>query len=92
MASVYVSIGTPAPSGTPVLRGQVRSEIITSSGTAASGALTAGPNDVARIHCATAVYASVSGTASASNGHYVPAGVVVELGLPSGGTVSVIDA
>lgn len=93
MAAVNVSIGQTANDGRPIFHGRVRGETITSSGTAASGSLTAGPKDVARIDCASALRVTADGTtASASNGLYVPAGVSVDIGMDSGKTLSVIDA
>jgi hypothetical protein len=97
MASVIVSIGKagqPSANGfnAPVFLGAVRTETITSSGTAASGALTANEGDIAKVFCATAVIASGEGAASASNGVYVEAGVAGYIGLRRGQTVSVIDA
>lgn len=94
MATVYVTLSQAmGPNGAPVRRGAGRSETITSSGTAASGALQSQTGDIATIFCATAVYASVVGTASASTGHYIPAGIAVDIAFAeSGKSVSVIDA
>lgn len=95
MATVYVSIGqagmTTSAGGVSVWRGSIASETITSSGTAASGSLTAQPGQVAKVTCATAVYAAVKGTASATNGVYIAAGGVEYLGMDAGDSVSVID-
>lgn len=96
MATVYVSIGKAGIASTagamPCWEGDVSSETITSSGTAASGALEAGGKGfVAKIHCATAVYASTTGTASATNGVYIAAGIPEYIGIKPGDTVSVID-
>lgn len=96
MATVYVSIGRAGVrspvGGMPVFEGAISSETITSSGTAASGALSAGgAGFVAQVHCATAVYACTTGTASPTNGAYVPAGTPTYLGIAPGDNVSVID-
>lgn len=95
MATVYVSIGPAGLSsgagGIPVWRGEVSSETITSSGTAASGSLTAQVDGVAKVTCATAVYASTKGTASATNGVYIGAGAAEYIGMEPGDSVSVID-
>lgn len=67
MATVYVTLGQyDWKSG--CWFGQARREAITSSGTAASGSLTAGPGDVAMIDCDTRVNATPKGTASATIG------------------------
>lgn len=96
MATVQVSIGRAGARSinaiAPVFAGRVRSETITSSGTAASGLLTAGTGDIAQIYCATALRAATGSTASATNGVYIPAETVVWLGMNAGDTISVIDA
>lgn len=96
MATVHVSmghVGTPSlQGGVQVFARNVRSETITSSGTAASGALVAQAGQVAQIYCDTAVRASANGAASSSNGLYVPAATTGYLALSAGDTVSVIDA
>ena len=96
MATVHVSIGRPGGRSTNattlVFVGLVRSEDITSSGTAASGALTARTGDVAQIHCDTAVRVATGSVASATNGLYIPAGVVGWIGMNAGDVISVIDA
>jgi len=96
MATVYVSIGkaglASAAGAMPVFSGAVSSETIASSGTAAAGSLTAsGFGFVAQVYCDTAVYASTDGTASASNGLYVPGGQVAFIAVAPGNSVSVID-
>lgn len=101
MATVYVSMGRVGiASGGPVAVFQangVRSETITSSGTAAAGSLVGNggnkglSDEVAQIVCATAIYAQVGATASATIGVYVPGGVPVYMSVPAGATVSVID-
>lgn len=99
MATAYVSIGKAGAMSSgasqPVFRGRVRTETVTTSGTAASGALTASTGDIAQIVCATAVIASAlttGGAASATNGVYCPAGIPTYLGLSAGDVVSLIDA
>lgn len=69
-----------------------RSESVTTSGTAASGALTATVGQAALVYCATAVYARSGGTASAANGVYCPAAVQVPIYMGAGDVVSLIDA
>src|SRR6056297_4284185 len=96
MASVYVSIGTAganaAGGSLPVFSGGITSEVITSSGTAAAGSLTAaGFGQVAKIQGATAVYATADGTASATNGVYVGADQPEYIALKPGQSISVID-
>lgn len=96
MATVYVSIGKAGhhsgPGGKqPVWTGAVQSETITSSGTAAAGNLVATDGDIAKIECETDLYATANGTASASNGVYVKAGVAQYIGLAAGQSISVID-
>lgn len=96
MATVHVSIGKAGAlsigGAMPVFAGAVRSESITSSAAAASGALIAETGDIAQIACDTAVIASCRGAASASNGLYVAAGVPGFLAMAAGDTISVIDA
>jgi hypothetical protein len=86
LAGAHSSYGT-----LPVWRGAARSETITSSGTAASGSLEAAKGEVAKVFCDTAVYASTQGTASATNGIYVAAGVAEFIACTTGDTISVID-
>lgn len=95
MATVYVTRGK-APAGSPygnspIMEAPCASETITSSGTAASGALTGSAGMAVQIFCDTAVYARTDGTASASTGCLVPAGIPVYLALNAGQVVSVID-
>lgn len=94
MASVYVTIGKAghlSNSTQPVFTGQVRSEVITSSGTSAAGALTANTGDIAQVFCAAAVYARAGGTVTAATGVYCPAGVPTYLGMVEGTAINVID-
>jgi hypothetical protein len=95
MATVYVTRGrAPATSKfgpAQVLAPPFGGETITSSGTAASGALTGGAGIFVAVYCATAIYARPDGTASATTGRYIPAGVVVEIPLGTSQTLSVID-
>jgi len=96
MATVIVTMQQAGVHGAqgnqPVASPPYRSETITSSGTSAAGALTARTGEVATIFCATAVYANAGATASATAGKYIPAGVAVDIGVPRGATVNVIDA
>lgn len=94
MASVYVTIGKVGQIGNGqnlVFTGQVRSEVITSSGTSAAGALTANEGDVAQIVCATAVYARSGATVTPATGIYCPAGVPTYIGMVAGEALRVID-
>jgi hypothetical protein len=95
MATVIVTLfqAMAGASNAPVRRGAARSETIASSGTAASGAFTSTTGEVAAIYCDTALYASVTGTAAAASGHYIPAATLVEIAFTQAGqSVSVIDA
>lgn len=96
MATVYVTMGVAGAyspkAPLPIWAGAARTETITSSGTAASGSLEGGVNEVAKIYCDTAVIASVQGAASASVGVFVPGGLPEYIAIPAGATVSVIDA
>lgn len=69
-----------------------RSEAVTTSGTAASGALVATVGQVALINCPTAVYARSGDTVTAATGAYVQAGVERAIYMGPGETVSLIDA
>lgn len=94
MATVYVTIGKAghlSQGRQPVWTGQVRGEVITSSGTSAAGALTANEGDVAKVVCATAVYARSGGTVTPATGVYCAAGVAEYIGMVAGETISVID-
>lgn len=97
MATVYVSAGIAGAESSgggrvPVFAGKVSSETITSSGTAASGSLTLPKGGIFKVVCASAVYASVDGAASATNGVYVQADTAEYIGGAQGATLSVIDA
>jgi hypothetical protein len=97
MATVYLSLAKIGVRGIfgdhDVITGPMRSETITSSGASAAGALIAGDKEVARVFCATAVYATTAATptATATNGVYCPAGQLVTFGVPEGHKVAVID-
>ena len=94
MATVYVSIGAIGQKGSVEAHfGPGRSETITSSGTSAQGALIARSQDAAEINCATAVYATVgpSPTASPTAGYYVKAAVAKTIVMSKGDIVAVID-
>jgi hypothetical protein len=92
MATVYVTLGQVTAYG--VFDGDaVRSETITSSGTSASGALTAvSATEYAQIYCATAVYARSGGTATAATSIYCPPDFPTNIRMTAGDAVSVIDA
>lgn len=92
MASVYVTLSAAGKPNRPVFHGAQRTEKITSSGTAALGSLVAVPGDVASIFCETAVIATAVGTATQSNGLYIPAGIPREILMEPGAQISVIDA
>ena len=91
MATAYVTL---APgSAYNALHGEDgRSEAVTTSGISASGALVAGVNDIARVFCATAVYARSGGTVSAANGIFCPGGIATHMRMTAGDVVSLIDA
>jgi hypothetical protein len=94
MASVYVTIGKAghlSMTHQPVYTGQVRSEVITSSGTSAAGTLQANTGDIAQIFCATAVYARAGGTVTPAAGIYCPPNVPTYIGMVEGTSINVID-
>lgn len=94
MASVYVTLGRtgPAANGQSLAYyGQTRSEVITSSGTSAAGALTAFEGEVAQVFCASAVYVRSGATVTPATGLYVPAGIPTYIGMVAGETLRVID-
>ena len=98
MASVYVTlsdVGKQTENGITqiILSGSLRSEVITSSGTSAAGALTANRRQVAKIVCATAVYATAGDTptATTSNGTYCAAGIPEYIAMNEGDSIAVID-
>lgn len=91
MATAYITIGPVVARN--VFNGEnVRSESVSTSGAAASGALTASAGDYAQVFCATAVYARSGNTASAATGIYCPAGIPTHFAMTEGDTVSIIDA
>ena len=97
MADVFVSVGKAGHLSTgraQTWTGQVRSEIVQTTGTetAVAGALVANDGDVFKVFCETAVYASAVGDASASNGVFVPASQAEYIGASAGATISVVDA
>lgn len=91
MATAFVTIG-PAVTRNVFNGESCRSETVTTSGTAANGALVAAVGDVAQIFCATAVYARSGNTASAGTGVFCPGGVPTFIGMTEGDVVSLIDA
>jgi len=91
MATAYVTIGDVDRYN--IIDGRTaRSETVTTSGTAASGALVSTVGQVALINCATAVYARSGGTVTAATGAYVQAGVEKAVYMGAGQTISLIDA
>lgn len=98
MATVYVTLGAVGSmcaggSVVDVLSGHsLRSETITSSGASATGALTAKARQMAKVNCATAIYASADSSVSATTGVYIAGGESVYMSLNVGDSVSVIDA
>lgn len=94
MATVHASYGKArAIDGVSIWQGTGRTETITSSGTAASGALTANGNEIVKVSCATAIIVSADGaSASSSHGTYVDAGIPEYFALGDGFAISVIDA
>lgn len=97
MATVYLTLSKIGGRGLfgdhDEIAGPMRTETISSSGVSAAGLLAAGDKEVARIFCASAVYATTATTptATATNGVYCPAGQVVTLAIPEGHKVAVID-
>ena len=93
MATVYVTFAQP--DSLPILAGSSgRSETITSSGTTASGALTANSGDVVQVFCATTVIARAGATPTAAlaTGIVCPAGVPTFLRVQLYDKIAVIDA
>jgi len=96
MGTATYSIGRYAPS-----RGQspalMSSEVVASgthsTTTSASniGSLTVEYGQIIRIYATEAMYMAVASTASASNGHYIPAETLMEFEAHQGGSVSLID-
>ena len=93
MATVYLTLARAGDRDLNVYSGPVRGETITSSGTSAQGALLAYTGDVATIHCASAVYATVgvNPTATPAAGYHVPAGIEKNIALKENDIVAVID-
>lgn len=90
MATAYVTLGPG--SAYNVFHGEdCRSETVSTSGTAASGALVAAQNDIAQIWCATAVYARSGNTVTPATGVFCPAGLMQFIRMTPGDTVSLID-
>jgi len=94
MASAYITMaqGGSVGRGLPVTRGTHVTQKITTSGTAATGTSVAVDGDIASIFCASAVIVSPVGTASQTNGRYVPASTIVDIGMSAGQQISIIDA
>lgn len=91
MASVIVTLGQVVTRN--IFDGDaVRSETITSSGITANGALVAARGDVAKVTCATAVYARSGGPCTAATGAYCQAGIAEYIRMTEGDVVAVIDA
>lgn len=91
MATVYVTIG-PAVTRDILDGAECRSETVTTSGTAASGALTANLNDVAMVFSDTAHYARSGGTVTAATGIFCPANIPQYFRMTEGTTISLITA
>lgn len=104
--TVHISLDRVAPAvkrgiGTPLYQGQpIIAASLATSGTAAStttlAAAVSSNNDediVARIVAVDAAhYVRVGGTASATNGHYVPSGSWIEVAWKPGQEVSAVTA
>ena len=91
MATCYVTLADVGLYNVP--RGESsRSETVTTSGTAASGALTANVGQVALVYCATAVYARSGATVTPATGVFIPGGVQTPFYMGAGAVVSLIDA
>lgn len=90
MATAYITLAPVV--ARDVFNGEnARSETVSTSGTAASGALVAAFGDYAQVFCATAVYARSGNTASAATGVYCPGGIPTFFAMTEGDTVSIID-
>jgi hypothetical protein len=88
MATAYVTIGTVVTRD--IFNGiDARSEVVTTSGAAANGAIVARVGQAAQVLCATHVYAR-SGTLT--NGIYCPANVPTFIAMTEGQAISIIDA
>ena len=92
MADVYISMGPIGPRGVISFTGEVQSEVVTSSGTAADSTATANDGDCAKVYCATSVWVSANGTATAANSVFVPGGTFEWVQCYEGQPISVIDA
>jgi hypothetical protein len=98
MASVYVTIGSFGARGNfgdhAVISAPFVSEIVTSSSSSAVSTATApnGGRSVAKVVCATAIYAAPGPTVSATTGIFIPGGVPEYIALQAGQAVAVIDA
>lgn len=90
MATAYVTIG-PVGAVRTFLGTGVKGELVTTSATAASGAIIAKSGDFARITCATAVYARSGGTVTPATGIYCPAGWPTDIEMSQGSVISLID-
>lgn len=96
MGTATYSVGRYAPS-----RGQapalLSSEVIASGTQATStsatniSGLTINRGEVLRLHGDEAMLVAIGSTASAANGHYIPATTLVEIEAHQGGSVSLID-
>lgn len=91
MATAYVTLG-PVETRDVFNGKSARSETITTSGTAASGALIATVGDIAQVFCVTAVYARSGSPATGATSVFCPGGVSTFIRMTSGDVVSLIDA
>lgn len=98
MAVAYLTYGKVGKRGTngvieTFIAGTTRSETVTTSGTSAAGALTAGKDDYVRIYCATnvAAVAGSSPTATLATGLAVTGGIPEYLAVQSGDKIALID-
>ncbi len=99
MATAYVAFGFAGGQGSDGFQSQVvngapsASETVTTSASPAASTNAATGDGVVSIFCASALYATVgaSPTASATNSWYIPANVLVHLGVTKNQRVSLLD-
>jgi hypothetical protein len=91
MATAYVTIGQVEAPGV-FHGGAAKSATVTTSGTSASTAITAGNEDYAQVYCDTGVYARSETVVSAATGIFCPPGVVTYIKCTPGKPISLIDA
>lgn len=95
MGTASFSVGKSRPNGTKASSLRT-SGAFTTSITAAnledgSGDINLSAGELIRIHADEAMRVSFGGTATASTGHYIPAGGIIEIECTDPGLVSIID-